>query len=298
MSSVAGSDFATKPEPQSPMQPAVKAPMIRLIRRRSGWLAIDLAELWRYRGVLAFLIRRDLKVRYAQTLLGAAWAIFQPVAPMLVFTVIFGVLGKMPSDGVPYALFALSGLVAWTYFSSAVLSATTSLIANPELVTKVYFPRLTIPLASLLAALADFGVGLGVLLVLMLARGIVPRLEAIVLVPLLVVLMVSAASGVGFWLSALGARYRDVKHVTPVLLQLMMFASPIVYPVSLLPEKYRALYSLNPMVGIVDGLRAALFGTRIVEPRSILISVAVSAVLLVSGALYFRRTERLFADFV
>jgi len=275
-----------------------RAARVRIIQARRGWRAVDLAELWRYRGVLSFLARRDLKVRYAQTTLGALWAVFQPLMPTVIFTIVFGLLGKMPSDGAPYALFALTALVAWTYFAAAVLSATNSLIANPELVTKVYFPRLALPAASLLAALVDFGLGFVVLLALMLVYRVVPRPQAVLVAPVLIAQMVIAAAGTGCWLSALSARYRDVKHVTPVLLQILMYASPVVYPLSLIPPAYRSFYAINPMVGVIEGLRAALLGTRLIDPTALAVSGSVSVLLFVSGVLYFRRTERVFADFV
>ena len=273
-------------------------PTIRVLRPQQGWRGLGLQELWRNRAVVGFLVRRDLKVRYAQTALGALWALFQPLVPMLIFTIVFGVLAKLPSDGAPYLLFALTGLVAWTYFATSVLGATTSLITNAELVTKVYVPRLAIPLAPLLGALADLGIGLGLLGVFLVALRVVPRPEAIVLLPLLLVLLVATAAGLGYWLSALTARFRDVKHVTPMLLQMLMYASPVVYPMSLIPRQYRLVYALNPMVGVIEGLRAVVLRTTLADPRVIGVSVAVSMTLLVSGVLYFRRTERLFADIV
>ena len=274
------------------------APQTRVLRPRRGWRGLGVQELWRHRAVVGFLVRRDLKVRYAQTALGALWALFQPLAPMLIFTIVFGKLAKLPSDGVPYVLFALTGLVAWTYFATAVLGATTSLLTNSELVTKVYLPRLAIPLAPLLGALADLAIGLALLGTFLLAFRVAPRPEAVVLLPLLLLLLVTTAAGLGFWLSALTARFRDVKHVTPMLLQILMYASPVVYPLSLVPGRYRLAYALNPMAGVIDGLRVVLLRTPLVDGRAIGISCAVSVFLLLSGVLYFRRTERLFADVV
>jgi lipopolysaccharide transport system permease protein len=298
MPSVAQSDYPCTSEVDVAAPPPARSgpSPVRVIRPRGAWRVLNLAELWRYRGVIGYLVRRDLKVRYAQTVLGAAWAVFQPVMPMLVFTVVFGRLAKMPSEGLPYSLFALAALVPWTYFSAAILGATNSLIAHPELITKVYFPRLAIPLAPLVGVLVDFSIGLVVLGALMLAHGVAPRPNAMLLLPALIVLMVTAATGAGCWLSALNARYRDVKHVTPTLLQILMFASPIVYPLSLVPDAYRSLYALNPMVGVIEGFRAVLLGSRLVYPPAIAISCAVSLLLLASGLLYFRRTERVFAD--
>jgi lipopolysaccharide transport system permease protein len=195
-------------------------------------------------------------------------------------------------------LFALTGLVTWTYFATAVLGATTSLITNSELVTKVYVPRLAIPLAPLLGALADLTIGLALLGAFLVAFHVAPRAESVVLVPLLLVLLVTTAAGFGYWLSALTARFRDVKHVTPMLLQMMMYASPVVYPLSLIPARYRLAYALNPMVGVIEGLRSVVLRTPLVDARIFAVSCAVSAVLLVSGVLFFRRTERLFADIV
>ncbi|MDQ6888007.1 MAG: ABC transporter permease [Gemmatimonadota bacterium] len=286
------------PSPASATGSRSGPPALRVIRPRERWRAVDLGELWRYRGVVGYLVRRDLKVRYAQTALGAAWAIFQPVMPMVVFTIVFGHFGKMPSGGAPYALFALAALVPWTYFSAAILGATNSLISHPELITKVYFPRLAIPLAPVIAVLVDFAIGLAVLGGLMLAYGVAPRADAVYLLPLLVLLTVAAATGAGCWLAALNTRYRDVKHVTPTLLQILMYASPIVYPLALLPARYRSAYSLNPMVGVIEGFREVLLGIPMVHPQAIAISCAVSVLLLLSGLFYFRRTERVFADVI
>ena len=277
---------------------ASSPPTIRVLRPQRGWRGLGLHELWRNRAVVGFLVRRDLKVRYAQTALGALWALFQPLAPMLIFTIVFGVLARLPSDGAPYLLFALTGLVAWTYFATAVLGATTSLITNAELVTKVYVPRLAIPLAPLLGALVDLAIGLALLGAFLLLFGAAPRADAIVYLPLLLLLLVATAAGLGIWLSALTARFRDVKHVTPMLLQVLMYASPVVYPASLIPRDFRLAYALNPMVGVIDGLRAVLLRTPLADARMIGVSCAVSALLLITGVLHFRRTERHFADVV
>jgi lipopolysaccharide transport system permease protein len=257
---------------------------------------IDLRELWAYRGLLFFLMWRDIKVRYAQTVLGAAWAIVQPVLTTLVFTVVFGRLARIPSDGVPYPVFALAGLVPWTYFSSALTGSSNSLTTNTNLITKVYFPRLVIPVAPVLAGLVDFAVALAMLLAVMLAYGIVPTAAALVLVPVLALSMVLTATGIGCWLSALNIRYRDVRYLVPFLLQVWMYASPVVYPASLVPPRYRTLYALNPMVGVIEGFRSALLGTRGVAWPVLALSLGVGAALLASGALYFRKTERVFAD--
>jgi lipopolysaccharide transport system permease protein len=280
-----------------PPRQAERASAPTLVIEPTGrWPRIDLRELWAYRGLFFFLVWRDVKVRYAQTVLGAGWAILQPVLTMLVFTVIFGRFANIPSDGVPYAVFSLAALVPWTYFSTALSGASNSLVSSTNLITKVYFPRLVIPFAPVLAGLVDFAVALVVLGAVMLFYGIVPGPLALVVVPLLLVGMMLTSAGVGCWLAALNIQYRDVKHVTPFLVQVWMYASPIVYPMSLVPERYRAVYALNPMAGIVEGFRAVLLGTGAVSWPTIGMSLAVGAVLFVTGSFYFRRTERVFAD--
>lgn len=281
----------------APPHPPERASAPTLVIEPAGrWPTIDLRELWAYRGLFFFLVWRDVKVRYAQTVLGAGWAILQPVLTMLVFTVIFGRFASIPSDGVPYAVFSLAALVPWTYFSTALSGASNSLVSSTNLITKVYFPRLVIPFAPVLAGLVDFAIALVVLGLVMVGYGIAPTPLALLVVPLLVAGMVLTAAGVGCWLSALNIQYRDVKHVTPFLVQVWMYASPIVYPMSLVPERYRAIYALNPMAGIVEGFRAVLLGTSAVSWPTIGLSLLVGAVLFVTGALYFRRTERVFAD--
>ncbi|HEU0078561.1 MAG TPA: ABC transporter permease [Longimicrobiaceae bacterium] len=280
-----------------PPRPAERASAPTLVIEPAGrWPRIDLRELWAYRGLFFFLVWRDVKVRYAQTVLGAGWAILQPVLTMLVFTVIFGRFANIPSDGVPYAVFSLAALVPWTYFSTALSGASNSLVSSTNLITKVYFPRLVIPFAPVLAGLVDFAVALVVLGAVMLYYGIVPGALALAVVPLLLLGMMLTAAGVGCWLAALNIQYRDVKHVTPFLIQVWMYASPIVYPMSLVPERWRGWYALNPMAGIVEGFRAVLLGTGAVAWPTIGLSLAVGAVLFVTGSLYFRRTERVFAD--
>jgi lipopolysaccharide transport system permease protein len=274
------------------------APAGRLVRVAPAgtWPGFDLPELWRYRGLLVFLVWREIKVRYAQTVLGAAWAVLQPVLTTVVFTVIFGWFARLPSDGVPYPLFALAALVPWTYFNTAVSGASNSLIANTSLVTKVYFPRLVIPGAAVLAALLDLAVSLLALLALMLVYRMVPSLGSVMLLPLSVLAMMLTAAGVGFWLSALNIQYRDVKYVVPFLLQLWMYASPVVYSLSLVPPPYRLAYSLNPMVGAVAGFRSALLGTGGPTVTEFGASLGVACLVFAGGAAYFRRTERVFAD--
>jgi lipopolysaccharide transport system permease protein len=279
---------ASAPPPGHPRHDLVIEPAGR-------WPRIDFAELWEFRQLLFFLVWRDLKVRYAQTVLGIGWAVLQPLLSMVVFTVIFGRFAKVPSNGVPYALFSLAAVVPWTYFSTAFSGASNSLVASSNLITKVYFPRLVVPLAPVLAGIVDLAIGFGVLAVLMAGYRAVPG-PGIWMVPILVLLTAMTAAGVGAWLAALNIQYRDVKHLVPFIGQIWMYASPVVYPVSLVPEKYRALYALNPMVGIIEGFRTALLGTGPIPWRLLGISTAVVLLLFTTGAMYFRRTERLFAD--
>ncbi len=266
-----------------------------IIEPSGPWPRIDLRELWAYRDLFLFLVWRDIKVRYAQTVLGAGWAILQPVLAMVVFTVIFGNFAKIPSDGVPYPVFSLAALVPWIYFSTALTTASNSLIANPNLITKVYLPRLVIPIAPVLAGLVDFAIALVILFAMMLAFGIVPS-SGVAVLPMLVLIMMMAAAGIGCLLAALNVQYRDVKHIVPFLVQVLMFASPIVYPMSLVPEAYRVAYALNPMAGVIEGFRSVLLGTNSISWSLLSVSAVSSVVFLTIGALYFRRMERVFAD--
>ena len=266
-----------------------------IIEPSGPWPRIDFRELWAYRNLFLFLVWRDIKVRYAQTVLGAGWAILQPVLAMVVFTLIFGNFAKIPSDGVPYPVFSLAALVPWIYFSTALTTASNSLIANPNLITKVYLPRLVIPLAPVLAGLVDFAIALVILFAMMLAFGIVPS-SGVALLPILVLIMMMAAAGIGCLLAALNVQYRDVKHIVPFLVQVLMFASPIVYPMSLVPEAYRVAYALNPMAGVIEGFRSVLLGTNSISWPLLSVSAVSSVVFLTIGALYFRRMERIFAD--
>lgn len=266
------------------------------IRPAGRWPRVDVRELWRYRGLFFFLVWRDVKVRYAQTVLGAGWAILQPLLTMVVFSAIFGGFAKIPSDGVPYPVFSLAALVPWTYFSTALAGSSNSLVANSNLITKVYFPRLVVPLASVLASLVDFAIGLVMLFLVMAGYGMFPSAEALLVLPLVVLGMMLVASGVGCWMAALNVQYRDVKYVVPFLVQVWMYLSPVVYPMSEVPAQYRAVYALNPMAGVIEAFRAVLLGTGAVSYRLIGFSLGVGVVVFVTGALYFRRMERVFAD--
>jgi lipopolysaccharide transport system permease protein len=266
-----------------------------VIESQKGLRAFDLLELYEYRDLLFFLVWRNIRVRYAQSLLGIGWAVIQPLFSMVVFTIIFGNLAKMDSNGAPYAVFSFVGLVPWTYFSSALLDSAGSLIGNTAMIRKVYFPRLVLPLSAVFAKLIDFSISMVLLVGIMAWYGIVPTGQIVVL-PLLILLMILSAAGMGMWLTALSIQYRDIHFSLNFIIQLMMYAAPVVYPASLVPEKYALLYSLYPMVGVVEGFRAALLGTIPMPWGSIALGFVVSSILAVSGALYFRNKERIFAD--
>ncbi len=269
-------------------------PVLR-IEPSSGWVSLRLGELWEYRELLYFLVWRDIKVRYKQTALGAAWAILQPVLTMVVFSVFFGRLAKVPSDGIPYPLFALAALVPWQLFAYAVSESTNSLVVSQNLIKKVYFPRLVIPIASVLAGLVDFAISFVALIGLMTYYGIRPT-PAIAILPLFILLAVASALCVGLWLSALNVEFRDVRYTIPFLTQFWMFVTPVAYPSSLIPEKWRTVFGLNPMAGVVEGFRWALLGKATSLGSFLAVSIAVVVVLLFGGLVYFRRMESTFAD--
>ena len=275
---------------------AAPVPTVR-IAPSHGWNAINLRELWDYRELLYVLTWRDIKVRYKQSALGAAWAVLQPLLTMLVFTIVFGRLAGMPSDGIPYPVFIFAALLPWQLFALVLTRAGNSLVANQQLITKVYFPRLFIPLSTVLGGLVDFGIAFLILLVLLVFYGIVPTV-AILTLPLFLALAVATSLAMGLWLSALNVRYRDVVHTLPFLTQFWFFATPITYATTLIPEAWRPLYGLNPMVGVVEGFRWALLGQRAAIGPQLFVSAAVVGVLLVGGLVYFRRMERTFADVV
>ena len=267
------------------------------IRPSHGWVSLKLKDIWEYRELLYFLVWRDVKVRYKQTVLGVAWAILQPILTMVVYSIFFGRLAKVPSDGIPYPLFAYCALIPWQLFANALTASGNSLVANQQLLTKVYFPRLIIPMSAVLAGLIDFGVSFLVLIGMMLYFGIVPT-AAVLTLPLLILLTIASALAVGLWLSALNVQYRDVQYTIPFLMQFWLFLTPIAYPSSLVPEKWRILYGLNPMAGVVEGFRWALLGKTDGIGSLIFVSALVVAILLFGGLVYFRRMERTFADVV
>lgn len=266
-----------------------------VIEPKSGWQLIDWRELRSYKDLYYFLVWRDIKVLYKQTVLGFAWAVIRPFLGMIVFSIVFGRLAGVPSDGVPYPIFSYAALVPWTYFSTAMTESTQSLINNLNMLTKVYFPRLVIPMTPVLAKLVDFGIAFVLLLLMMMWFSIVPTWE-VVFLPLLVVLMMLTASGVGMWLSALAIQYRDVRFAIPFISQLLMYAAPVVWPASLVPQQLRVLYGFYPMAGVIEGFRSALLNTNPM-PWDLIIPGTFSAlVVAISGAFYFRRLERIFAD--
>jgi len=278
-------------------EPNTQALPTLVIRPSSGFLRINLKDVWAFRELLYFLVWRDIKVRYKQTALGAAWAIIQPVMTMLVFSVFFGRLAKVPSDGIPYPVFAFAALLPWQLFAFSLTESSNSLVGSQNLITKVYFPRLVIPLSSVLAGIVDFAIAFVVLLLLMLYYGIHPG-AAVVWLPLFVVLAVITALSVGLWLSALNVKYRDVRYTIPFLTQFWMYATPVAYSSSLVPAKWRAVFGLNPMAGVVEGFRWALLGNSGKPGGLLWVSVAAVLILLIGGLLYFRRTEVTFADIV
>jgi len=278
--------------------PVSAAPVpVQRIEPSRGWVSLKLRELWEYRELLYFLTWRDIKVRYKQTLLGAAWAIIQPFFTMVVFSLFFGKLAKIPSDGIPYPIFSYAALVPWTFFANGLNQSANSLVGSANLIKKVYFPRLTIPISTVLSGVVDFALAFAVLLGMMLYYGITPRVQALYL-PFFLLLALITALGVGLWLSAMNVQFRDVRYVVPFLTQFWMFATPIAYPSSLLTPTWRVVYGLNPMVGVVEGFRWALLGKGSAPGPMLLVSTLAALVILISGAYYFRRMEKTFADVV
>jgi lipopolysaccharide transport system permease protein len=275
-----------------------RAERVFRIHPTKGWVGLKLKELWEYKELLYFLVWRDVRVRYKQTALGAAWAVMQPLFTMLIFSVFFGRLAKVPSDGIPYPIFSLTALVPWTFFVHGLTQGSDSLVGSANLIRKVYFPRLMIPFATVLAGLVDFSIAFGMMLVMMFYYGIHPSLSrALFVIPMLLLALITSL-GVGFWLSSLNVKFRDVKYTLPFLTQLWFYATPIAYPSSLLHEPWRTLYGLNPMAGVVEGFRWALLGTKTAPGPIVLVSAVVAVLVLIGGAFYFRRMEKTFADTV
>jgi lipopolysaccharide transport system permease protein len=283
--------------PEAPDSQHDAAPPSVRIKPSRGWISLNLHELWEYRELLYFLVWRDIKVRYKQTVLGAAWAIIQPFFTMVVFTLFFGNLARVPSDGIPYPLFSYTALVPWTFFANGLSQSSNSLVGSANLITKVYFPRLAVPIATVLSGVVDFVLAFIVLLGMLLVYGVVPTLNVIWL-PLFLLLALVTSLGVGLWLSAMNVQFRDVRYIVPFLTQLWLFATPIAYPSSLLAEPFRTLYGLNPMAGVVEGFRWALLGADTAPGPIIAMSALAAAALLVGGLYYFRRMEKTFADII
>lgn len=273
----------------------VPTPTIK-IRPLRGWIPINLGEIWACRELLYFLTWREIKVRYKQTLLGFAWAIIQPFSMMVVFTLFFGNLAKIPSEGIPYPLFNYTALLPWTLFSAGITRASNSLVGERNLVQKVYFPRLIMPLSSILSPVVDFVIAFIILIGMMFYYGY-PATFRLLWLPGLTILALMTALSVGMWLSVINVKYRDVRYATPFLIQLWLFASPVVYATSLLPERFQIIYGLNPMVGVIDGFRWCLLGTKTLDTM-LALSVVIVIIILVSGTFYFRRIEKTFADVI
>jgi lipopolysaccharide transport system permease protein len=267
------------------------------IQPSQGWVSLQLRDLWAYRELLYFFVWRDVKVRYKQTALGAAWAVIQPLFTMLIFSLFFGRLARIPSDGIPYPLFAYTALVPWTFFAQGLTQSADSLVGQSNLIKKIYFPRLAIPLSTVSAGLMDFSISFTVLLGMMVRYGVRPT-SHIIWLPFLLLLAFVASLGAGLWLSALNVRFRDVKYALPFIVQFWMFATPIAYPSSLLNGPWRTVFALNPMVGVTEGFRWALLGAKTAPGPMLLASAVAASAVLVGGAFYFRRMEKSFADVV
>ena len=270
---------------------------LTVIEPRSGWQLVDWREFWQYRDLFYFLAWRDVKTRYAQSILGVGWAVIQPLFRMVVFTIVFGNLARIRSDDVPYAIFSYAALAPWTYFSSALTGASSSLVSSSSMITKVYFPRLVLPFAAVLTKLVDFAIAMLILFGLMIWFGIAPTTWALGL-PLLVLLMMLTASGAGMWLAALAVQYRDINYATGLIVELLMYAAPVVYPASSVPEQYRLIYGLNPMAGVIEGFRSAMLGTNPMPWDLLGVGTVTAILLFIGGMLYFRRMEDTFADVV
>lgn len=270
-------------------------PAVQVIEPTPGWRAVDFKELYRYRDMLRFLTWRSIKVLYAQSAIGIGWAVIQPLFSMIIFTIVFGWFAKIDSNGVPYSLFSLAALVPWTYFSNALLEAGNSLVSQSQMLTKVYFPRLILPLSGVLAKLVDFGIAMLMLVCLMAFYGFTPS-GNILFLPILILIMVTSALGMGLWLTAMAIQYRDIKHALNFVVQLAMYASPVIYSANIIPEQYRYIYAINPMVGVIEGFRSALLGSGPMPWNLILVGILSTTLILISGLFYFRRQERIFSD--
>jgi lipopolysaccharide transport system permease protein len=289
------SEQAIVDQPETASISLPEEPLITIMPSH-GWVALNLADIWAHRELLYFLTWRDIKIRYKQTTLGALWAVIQPLFPMLIFTLFFGRLAKMPSDGIPYSVFAYSALLPWTYFASAIGNSSSSVIGSSNLITRVYFPRMIIPGAAILAALVDFAIAFALLACLMIWHQIPPSLSLLMLLPLIALVTVLAL-GFGMLLAGLTVKYRDLRYALPFGIQIWMFATPVIYPVSLVPQKWRWVMALNPLTGVIEGFRSALFA-RPLAWSYLLFSAVFAICLLIYAAYSFRRQERIFADLI
>lgn len=290
-------DHSVQKEVSTSVEGRVKnKPMLR-IQPTKGWTSLKIGEIWDYRELVTIFVWRDLKVRYRQTVIGVLWAVLQPFLTMVIFSVFFGRLAGVPSDGIPYPIFSYAALVPWTFFANSMGQASNSLVNNADMIKKIYFPRLTMPLSAVLAGLVDFVLAFIILLGMMLFYGYLPTLNSLWL-PLFLLLAFITALGVGLWFGAMNVKFRDVRYMVPFITQAWLFATPVAYPSSLLSEPWRTLYGLNPMVGVVEGFRWALLGTDTAPGPMIVVSFVVALVILISGLYYFRRTEKTFADVI
>lgn len=267
------------------------------IQPTKGWTSLKLKEVWDYRELITIFVWRDLKVRYRQTVIGVLWAVLQPFLTMVIFSIFFGRLAGIPSDGIPYPVFSFAALVPWTFFANSLSQSSNSLINNSEMIKKIYFPRLTMPIASILAGFVDFVLAFIILLGIMLFYGYFPTINTLWL-PFFILLAIMTAVGVGLWLGAMNVKYRDVRYMVPFIIQAWLFATPVAYPSSLLTGPWQTLYGLNPMASVVEGFRWALLGTGAVPGSMVAVSFVVSCLLLISGIFYFRRMEKTFADVI
>lgn len=268
-----------------------------VIKPPKGYLKIDFKELWNYRELLYFLVWRDIKVRYKQTVVGAGWAIIQPVFQMIVFTIFFGKIAQVPSDDLPYPIFSYSGLLLWTYFTGALTGSSNSLVGSSNLISKVYFPRMIIPLSSSLAPIVDYLIALSILFLMMVFYGVYPDFK-IIFLPLVLILTFFASTGISLWLSSMNVKFRDVKYVLPFFVQLLMFLTPVIYPVSFIPDTFKWLLYLNPLAALIDIHRAVLLGYDEINYLFLSISILINIIIFITGLRYFRKTEGFFADII
>ena len=266
-----------------------------VIKPESGWQFINWKEIIEYKDLFFFLVWRDIKVKYAQSIIGIGWAIIQPVFSMLVFTVVFGTLARIDSDGAPYAIFSFTALVPWTFFSNSLVDASSSLITHKSMLSRIYFPRIIVPLTSILGKLVDFSISMVLLFVLMIGFKVVPTI-GVLIVPFLIILMILSVTGLSLWLSALAVQFRDIKYSMTFAVTLLMYAAPVVYPASLIPSQYQLIYAINPMVGVIEGFRSAFLGTNPMPYDFIIIGTISAFIIALSGSMFFKKTERIFAD--